>query len=386
MNFTLSPEDFLFQKEVKEFLAKEVTPEVIEEHHRLKACLGPHARQLMRKLGARGWLTPTWPKEYGGLAKSNVQRLIVNDELGHLGSQSIFLGAATIGPCLLHHGTKEQKEEYLPQIARGEIEFALGYTEPEAGSDVASLEIKAVDNGDHFIVNGQKMFNTFCHCAEYHWLAARTSSEGHGRDGISLFIVDLASPGITLRPLWTMDGERTNEVFYDDVRVPKKNLVGEKNRGFYHMVTALNYERLFPTGYLHRMFNTIMEYVKTARRDGQPLSSDPLVRQRMAQLAIELEIVRLLSYQAAWMLDERILPTRESSTLKLFMSELMHRIAAVGHQTVRLYGQLGLDSELCELGGELNDFYFYGIRRTIAAGSSEIQRNIIAIRGLGLPH
>ncbi len=382
MDFSLTPADLRFQQEVREFLDREATPEMVAEHDRLKSIHGPEARKLMKKLGARGWLTPTWPKKWGGLDGTNIQKLIVFDELGCRGLHSTFIAAQMAGPILMMFGSQELQQEFLPGISQGEIEFSLGYTEPQAGSDMASLDIRAVEDGDYYVINGQKMFSTFTHCAEYHWLGVRTSTEGPKHRGISLMLVDLKNPGITVRPLIVMDGERTNEVFYDNVRVPKKYMVGQKNHGMSQILAAVDLERMFPTGYLFRMFDKFLEFSRAAVRDGQPFKNDPLVRQKTAQIATELDIVRLLSYYCAWAVDLGRPVTKEASTLKLFLSELHKKIGLLGLETMGMYSQL---SEHAHIGGELSNFYLWGIRRTIAAGSSEIQRNVIATRGLGLP-
>jgi len=230
MDFGFSKEEEAFRQVVRDFLKKEVTPEIIKEGES-GIGWGPHTWGLVRKLGARGWLTPTWPKEYGGLGLPSIYRFIIHEELDYaeaLPHEALTVGAGVAGPTIMLYGSEEQKRDYLPRIARGEIEFALGYTEPQAGSDLASLQIKAEERGDHYVFNGQKVFNTRCHFSQYHWIAARTDPNVVKHRGISLFIVDLSSPGITLRPLWGIDGTRTNEVFYDNVIVPKKNLVGEK--------------------------------------------------------------------------------------------------------------------------------------------------------------
>lgn len=385
MDFSLSPEEQQLQKDVRALIEKEMTPELREESLHLKPSYGPHTREFLKKLGARGWLTPVWPKKYGGLDGTNMQRLIVYTELELSGVWGTLVGAQMAGPTIMLFGTEEMKEEYLPRIAHGEIEFALGYTEPQAGSDLAALDIRAVDKGDHFVVNGQKMFSTQTHCAQYHWLGARTSTEGPKHKGITLLIVDLTSPGITVRPLLTMDGERTNEVFYDDVHVPKKNMVGEMNRGFYHIITAMNFERLFPIGDINRKFNKLLHFVKTTERNGQPLEKDPIIKHKLAKLATELEIVKLFAYRAAWMLDNHIIPSSEASMLKLFMYETVRRIGITSVEILGLYGQLAEGSSLCEYGGEGSEFYLYGIRRNITGGASEIQRNVIANRGLEMP-
>jgi alkylation response protein AidB-like acyl-CoA dehydrogenase len=269
----------------------------------------------------------------------------------------------------------------LPRIARGETEFALGYTEPQAGSDLASLEIKAVENGDYYITNGQKVFNTACHYAEYHWLGVRTDSTAAKHRGISLFIVDLKSPGITIHPIYGMGGWRTNEVFYDNVRVPKKNLVGQLNRGFYHIAVALDLERGGPAGASLRHFEELASYVKQI----SALAKDPQVRQQLSQLAIDVEVTRLLAVRVACMRDSGIVPNYEAAVLKLFRSELDQRLANAGMQVLGLYGQLQTGSKQVPLGGEVEWRYRDSVVETIIAGTSEIQRNIIAMRGLGLP-
>ena len=233
MDFRFSKEEEEFRKELGEFLDKELTEEIARQNWEDKG-LGPEGREFARKLGAKGWLGLGWPKEYGGQGGSPMYEFILVTELARRGAHiPNDIARLMGGPTILRHGSEELKKEFLPRIARGEIEFALGYTEPQAGSDLAALEMRAVEDGDDYIMNGQKMFNTECHYADYHWLAARTDPDAPRHRGISLFVVDMNSPGITIRPLWTMSGERTNEVFYDNVRVPKRRMVGEKNRGFF---------------------------------------------------------------------------------------------------------------------------------------------------------
>jgi len=301
----------------------------------------------------------------------------------------------------LRFGSDGLKKEFLPRIARGEIDMALGYTEPQAGSDLAALELRAEDSaetrttqgeveaedkGDYFLLNGQKMFNTHAHFVEYHWLGARTDPTATKRHrGISLMIVDLRSPGITIRNMTTIAGWKTNEVFYDNVKVPKKNLVGEKNRGFYYIMTALDFERMFPVGNFQRMFDELLDYAKNTKRDGKPLSQDPIIRQKLAEMAIELEAANLLYYQLAYMLDKGEVPNYQSSMQKMFASEMAHRLADVATQIMGPRGQLQTGSKWVPLNGEAELHYRWGFIETVYAGTSEIMRNIIALRGLGLP-
>jgi alkylation response protein AidB-like acyl-CoA dehydrogenase len=383
MDFGFSKEEEAFRREVREFLRREVTPEVREEADS-GIGWGPHIWELVRKLGARGLLTPTWPKEYGGLGLPSLYRFIVHEELDYaeaLPHEALTVGAGVAGPTIMLYGSAEQKKEYLPRIARGEIEFALGYTEPEAGSDLASLQLRAEERGDHFVFNGQKVFNTRCHFAQYHWIAARTDVNVPKHRGISLFIVDLSSPGITLRPLWGIDGTRTNEVFYDNVAVPRGNLVGEKNKGFYYTVTALEFERVLSVGRLSRTFEELVLYVNQSAA----LRSDRLVRQKVAQLATEIEVAKLFVYRLAWLQTKRTVANYEAAASKLFSSELSQRMAATGVEIMGLLGLLQKESGKAPLEGKFEYLVRETLLNTIAGGTSEVMRNIIATRGLNLP-
>lgn len=385
MDFAFTEEEEQFKQEVREFLHQEVTEELIAETE-ANVGFGLHTWAFMRKLGAKGWLAPALPREYGGMGATHMQRLILTDELLYHRAIPITLcGANIVAPTLMLYGSDEQKQEYLPRIARGEIEFALGYSEPNAGSDLAALEIAAVEDGDDFVLNGHKIFNTGTHYAHYVWMAARTDPSLPKHKGISLLIVDTKSPGITIRPLWTMDGERTNEVFYENVQVPRKNLVGEKNRGFYYITTALAFERNFPIGLIRSTFGELVDYARETIRLGKPLIKDPLVRQGLAQLKVELEVGHLLAYRVAWMTDKKMVPEWEAPMIKMFGTELMHRLGNTGIQIMGLYGMLEEPSKWVPLKGRIEHMYRHASRRTISAGTNEIMRNTIALRGLKLP-
>lgn len=386
MEFGFKKEEIELLDQVRTLISQEVTPEVVQETREQGAIYGgPEARKFIKKLGAKGWLTPAWPRKYGGIDSSEMITYMIRDELAYAELPLYYVAAYNAGPMILRDGSDEMKDEFLPPIAKGEIEFALGYTEPQAGSDLSALNIRAEDKGDHFVLNGQKTFNTHTHVADYHWLAARTDFEGPKHKGISIMIVDLKTPGITIRPLITMAGWRTNEVYYDDVIVPKKNMLGEKNRGFYYLMGALDFERMFPPRAYKRLFEEIVDYAKNTIVGGNPLSKDPLIRQKLAQMDIELEASRLLYYQLAFMLDNEMIPNYQSSMEKMFATEVAQRICNTGMEVLGLYGQLKEDDKLAPLSGKLEFFYRSSVVETIYAGTSEIQRNIIAERGLGLP-
>lgn len=386
MDFEFTKEEKALQEEVREFIKKESTPEMLKETEEQGDIYGaPEGRKIIQKMAAKGWLTPTLPKEYGGLEASEIVAYMIREEMGYHGLPFGFVAAHMAGPTILRFGSDEMKKKWLPKIASGELEFALGYTEPQAGSDLSALNLRAEDKGDHFLLNGTKLFNTSCHIADCHWLACRTDFDVPRHKGISMMIVDLKSPGITIGPLITMADWRTNEVFYEDVRVPKENLVGEKNKGFYYLMAALDFERMFPLGRYHRIFDELVEYTKETAVDGKPLAKNPLIRQKLAQLSTEIEVTRLLYYQLAHILDKGGIPNYQSSMEKTFATECAQRIVNVGMDILGLYSQLKEGSKWAQLKGNMERLYRTSIVETIYAGTSEIQRNIIAQRGLGLP-
>ncbi len=389
MDFELTDDQKRFKQEVCTFLDKEVTKKVVEESE-AGLGFGPYSWELMSKLGARGWLAPTFPVEFGGLGLSRTYRYIVQQELDYRNALVVIRGLGLVGvdmagPVLLRHGSQDLKKEFLPKIARGEIEFALGYSEPDAGSDLSRISIRAVEDGDDFVITGQKTFNTGCHFCQYHWLAARTGPDVPSHKGISMFIVDLQSPRISISPLWEMADTRTNEVFYDGVRVPKRYLVGEKDMGWYYMAEALDLERMITVGGVERTFEELVTYAKTTLKNGVPLSKDPLVRQKLADLAVEINIARNLIRQVVWLQDKGKVPTWETALLKVFVCELYQKISREALDIVGMQGQLRRASKHSVHEGMLERFFRSTFVMTIGGGSSEIMRNIIATRGLGLP-
>ena len=380
MNFKLNPDEQAFKEDVYRFLEEEVTEEMRRERESYDV-LGQNLKILRRKLGKKGLLGLHWPKEYGGQSRPFLFSFIVHEALGYFGVDYLDTGLRFVAPTILLFGSEEQKKAYLPPIAQGEVEFALGYTEPGAGSDLAAMEMRAEDKGDHFLINGQKTFNSVAHEAEYHWLAARTDPFATPKHrGISMFIVDLKSPGITVRPLWLMGGSRVNEVFYDDVKVPRENLVGEENRGFYQMSKALDLERSLDAGALQGMFQCLVKYTQENH-----LNNNHSVRRELAERAIEVEIARLLSWNVACKLNKEIIPDYEASACKVFVSEAHRNLVGTGMSILGLYGMLVKGSAWTPLEGWLSSFCQRIGTMTVAGGANEIQRSIIATRGLGLP-
>ncbi|MBI3743263.1 MAG: acyl-CoA dehydrogenase family protein, partial [Chloroflexi bacterium] len=296
-------------------------------------------------------------------------------------------GLGMLGPTLIQLGTEEQKRRYLPKILTAEEIWCQGFSEPNAGSDLASLQTRAVRDGDEWVINGVKIFTSGAHRADYCWLAARTDPQAPKHKGVSMFIVDLKSPGITIHPLHTLADYRTNLTYWENVRVPAKNLVGEVNRGWYLAAAALDFERvaLFPWGRLEFEFDELVKYCKQTIRKGKPLSKQPEVRKRLAALSIELSAMKLLSVRTAWIIAAGRIPNYEASMLKMWATEFQQHLGNAGMQIAGLYGLLWKKSKHAAQNGLLNYRYRYAVMPTFGGGSSELMRNIIAQRGMGLP-
>lgn len=381
MDFKYAPEEEQFKEEVVSFFKREeelVTEAKKEWNSGLG--FGPNCWKLLRKIGEKGWLCPTWPKEYGGLELPYIYRYIIMEQMYYYVDIYSTVGAGMAGPVILRQGSEEQKKKFLPPIARGEIEFTLGYTEPQAGSDLAALHIKAEDKGDYFLINGTKLFNTRAHYSQYHWLGARTDVTPPKHRGISLFIVDFKTPGITINPIWTVGGSRTNEIVYDNAVVPREALVGEKNRGFYYILEALDYERISTAAGLERDFQELVDYLK-----GKNRGKDPLVRQKIADLAADIEAARLLALRVAWMLNSGRIPNYEAAMLKLVVAETEQKFLNTAINLLGPHGLLRADSDQAPLNGKIELGYRNSLEGLITRGTSEILRNVIAQRGLGLP-
>ena len=386
MYFSYSLEEQKLLDEVRAFLKSEMTPELHAETKALGGIYGgKEGRKFIKKFAANGWLVPSWPEEYGGLGTSSKMDFAIREEMGMAGAPINFVAAHMAGPTIMQFGGEEMKKEWLLAIARGEGEFCLGYTEPQAGSDLASLSVRAVDDGDSYTINGQKTFNTHAHVADYHWLAAVTDSDAQKYQGMSIMIVDLKSPGITIRPMITMAGWQTNEVYYDDVKVPKQNLVGDVNAGFYYLMHALDFERMFPLSLYRALFDEIVRYARETIVDGELLSKKPLIRQKLAQMEIEIEANKHLYYRLAHMLDNGQVPSYQASMQKLFATETAQHIANTGMDVLGMLGQLKHGSKWAALAGAVEHCYRRSVVETIYGGTSEIQRNIIALKGLELP-
>ena len=390
MDFEFSEEQQAFLAEVEAFLDEREDPAVMDptRENMAQICDTPERRAFMAEVGARGWLGMTWPKEYGGSEGDGVYEYLLNEALARRGAPQIGKGVGIIGKTLIKHGSARLKAEFLPKILRNEVEFAVGYSEPNAGSDAAAMQLRATRDGDGWRLDGQKTWTTSAHFAEWYWVGARTDPDAPKHHGITLFLVPLDDPGLTIRPIWTMGDERTNEVFFDDVFVHDDYVVGELNRGFQYIAQALDLERftMFTYSQIDARLQLLVDHVRTATVDGEPLRDDPVVRRQIARLVTDGEVARLLGLRFVHAsLRGGDPPRAEASEYKLFATELSKRLADASMDIGGPGTQLRVGTEDAPMAGRAESTYRYTVIDTIGGGTSEVQKNIVATRKLGLP-
>jgi alkylation response protein AidB-like acyl-CoA dehydrogenase len=374
---------------VKQFLADNHDPEVMDPTREGMAQLvdTPARRAFMKKLSQRGWIGMSWPKEYGGAEAPGMFEYILNEELATVGAPLIGKGVGIVGKTIMRHGNERLKNEFLPKILHGEIEFAIGYSEPNAGSDLAALSLKATKTDGGWILNGQKRFTTSAHFADWYWVAARTDPDAPKHKGISLFLVPMDSKGIEVVNMPCLAGERTNEVFLDDVYVGDDYIVGEVNKGFYYISEALDFERftLFTVSAFVRKYEALRTYLRTATRDGKPMRSDPEVRRVVARLATRIEACKMHCLRVIAKAARGEVPNIEAAMFKLWLSMTAQEVAEAFITLAGPDGVLRRGTEHAPIDGRFENYYQYSVLETVGAGTSEVQRNIIARRALGLP-
>jgi alkylation response protein AidB-like acyl-CoA dehydrogenase len=389
MRFSFTAEQEAFRAEINAFLKGALPADFEGADNAIDDEGYAFGREFLKKLAPKRWIAPAWPKEYGGLALSHWDQVVFNEAMGYARAPIINTAAVGyLGPTVILYGSEEQKARHLPGITSGDVVWCQGYSEPNAGSDLASLQTRAVKDGDDFIINGQKIWTSQAHYADWMFLLARTDPDAPKHRGISYFLVDMKTPGITVRPLINMaNGEGFNEVFFENVRVPQSGLLGELNRGWYIATTTLDFERssIGGTSQAMRSLEELTRFAKTERAGGgASLWDKPTVRHAIADLWVSLDITRLLSYRVVSMQARGLVPNYEASIIKVFSSEYVQRQARVGLGIMGLYGGLWGDGPRARLHGRFAKSYVATVGSAIAGGTSEIQRNIIAQRGLGL--
>ena len=394
MNFDFTKNEKKFIDEIKDFISLEKEKpnahDVFAPNREADAQTkidSPARREFMKTLSSKGYLGMSWPKEYGGQEKPGIYDYILNEELCRVGAPSPGKGVGSIGQTIIHHGSEQIKKEFLPQILAGEIDFALGYSEPGAGSDLASLQLKAEKKDGGWLINGQKIWTSSAHVADWYWLAARTDTEAPKHQGISVFLVKMDNPGIEVHPIETVGEHATNSVFLTDVFIPDDYVIGEINKGWVYICEALNYERFtfYTIAPLEQKFKELTELINTLSRDGVPLNEIPEIRKKIIYLYADVQKARVLQRKVLSVAIQDEVPQSEAAVFKLFSTKLHQKLA---NEAMDILGREGLfrkEYESSHANGKWEWSYRSTLVDTIGAGTTEIQKNTIAKKSLKLP-
>lgn len=387
MDFSLNTEQKEFIQEVRNF-TKEYPPDSFPTQGGDEwQGIGSFSYEYARLLGSKGYLSLTWPKEYGGSGLPLIYDLLFKREMTRCKAPIASIQFNDFAASsIIAYGTERLKNEILPLLAKGEISMCQGFSETEAGSDLFALKTRAVEGDNDYIINGQKLWTSHAQLSHYGEIIVRTDPNVPKHMGLSAFIVDMKSPGITIRPILSMAGEYAQcEVFFDDVRVPKDYMVGDKNAGLQQVLIGFERDRYWGrcpiSMHLEQALGELVDFVKR----NEILANDVIVRQQLAELAIRIEICNLLTFNGIYRLDKKLPFTYEGAQLKIIADETCQRFADIGMRILGLYGQLKSDSKYSKLKGEMEKIYLIALSHTISGGTSEIMRDTIAKRGLGLP-
>ena len=388
MRLAYSPEHEALRQELRQYYQKLLTPEILEQLSRGEG-VDPTARRIARQMGEDGWLGIGWPREYGGRGMTPIEQFIFFDESMRARAPVPLLTINSVAPTIMHFGSDEQKAFYLPKILKGEIHFAIGYTEPEAGTDLAALKTRAVRDGDFFVVNGQKVFTSLASGADYIWLAVRTDPEKPKHQGISILIVPTSTAGYRSVPLKNMGNLATFQTFYDDVRVPANNLVGKLNGGWKLITNQLNHERvtLCSSGVVEGPFEDVVRWAKqTKLADGRRVIDQPWVQVNLARIHARIEFLRLMNFKVAWGAEQhQPLNPAHASTLKVFGTEFYTEAYRLMMEVLGPTANLRPGSPEAALNGRIGLMARSTHILTFGGGTNEMQRDLIALFGLGMP-
>lgn len=387
MYIDYSPQEHALRNELRAYFGRLMTEELRVECASSEGG-GPLYREAMKQMGRDGWLGIGWPKEFGGQARSAIDQYIFFDEVQRSGFPIPFLTLCTVGPTLMKFGTDEQKTKLLPPILRGELHFAIGYSEPNAGTDLAALKTKAVKDGDDYIVSGQKVFTSLAEYSDYIWLAVRTDPDAPRHKGISILMVDTKSPGFSLTPIHTIGGNRTNATFYDNVRVPQSMRVGRENDGWRLITTQLNHERvaLMSPGPIARFVEETTQWARETRMsDGRRVIDQAWVQTNLARAVANVEVLRLMTWRQASNIEAGKMDPAESSTVKVFGSEGFIQTYRLLLEVLGPLGMVKDGSPGALLHGRIETYYRTSLVLTFGGGTNEVQRDIISGVGLQMP-
>jgi alkylation response protein AidB-like acyl-CoA dehydrogenase len=387
MHVDYTPEQKALRSELRAYFAKLVTPDLRSKLHGLET--SPLHKQVIRQMGRDGWLGVGWPKEYGGQGRGAIEQLIWFEEARRAGAPIPFVTLNTVGPTLMSAGSEAQKQKFLRGILAGEVHFAIGYSEPDAGTDLAALKTSAVRDGDEFIVNGTKIFTSGADAADYIWLAVRTDPAAPKHKGISILIVDTASPGFSSSPIYTVGGGHTNMSYYENVRVPVENIVGLENMGWHLITMQLNHERIGLaafSSYAQRLYDDTVEWArKTEAEDGRPVGAKPWVQSCLGEAHARLEAIKLFNWRMAWELERGQLQPAMASAAKVHSSEAVIEVYRLLLEVTGMPGAMRPGSAGEVLRGELEKEWRHCQINTFGGGVNEVQRELIGMFALALP-
>lgn len=378
------------RRELRAYYEKLLTPEIRAELAKSHG-IGPVMRDVVRQMGRDGWLGIGWPKEYGGQGRSEIEQFVFFDESMRARAPVPMLTVNTVGPTLMHNGTEAQKELFLPKILAGEIHFCIGYSEPGAGTDLAALTTRADRDGDEYVINGQKLWTSLASDADYCWLAVRTDQEAPKHGGLSMFLVDMKTPGIRIDPLRLLSDHDINAVFFDDVRVPAENLVGGLNKGWKLITSQLNHERvsLCSPGMIEGAYESVVEWAgKTRLAGGERVIDQEWVQINLAKVKSGIHVLRLMNWKVAWATAEGMnVNPADASTIKVFGTEFFLDAFRLLMEVMgqRAYLTPKNDSQHAIADGIVETLYRSLLILTFGGGTNEIQRDLIGLFGLGLP-
>jgi alkylation response protein AidB-like acyl-CoA dehydrogenase len=387
MYIAYSDEQEKLRRDLRAYYDELLTPQIREELHQGHG-VGPTMRAVVKRMGADGWLGIGWPKEYGGQGRSQIEQFIFFDESMRAGAPVPMLTINTVGPTIMRHGSEDQKNFFLPKILKGELHFSIGYTEPNAGTDLASLKTRAVRDGDEYVVNGQKIFTSLAGDADYIWLAVRTNPDVPKHEGISMLAIDLKTPGIKIDPMHLLSEHDINTVFFDDVRVPATALVGKENGGWRLITSQLNHERvtLCSAGLLAQAYEETVAWARdTMRADGGRVIDQEWVQMKLAHVAAGLEFLKLINWKVAWTGTQGRLDVADASTIKVFGTEFYLESFRYLMEIIGPRAYLRRGSPAAVGVGRLEMLYRSLLILTFGGGTNEVQRDLIGMFGLGLP-
>jgi alkylation response protein AidB-like acyl-CoA dehydrogenase len=387
MYIAYTEEQEALRQELRAYYDKLLTPEVVEGLHKGFGT-GEVMRATVKQMAKDGWLGIGWPKEYGGQGRSQIEQFIFFDESMRSGAPVPMLTINTVGPTLMKYGSDEIKNFFLPKILAGELHFCIGYTEPNAGTDLASLTTSAVRDGDEYVINGQKVFTSLASDADYCWLATRTDPKAAKHAGLSMFVVDMKSPGLEVEPMDLLSDHNICTTFLDDVRVPAKNLVGGENKGWGLITSQLNHERvtICSPGILDKCFQGTRKWAQEKRLpDGRRVIDQEWVQVNLARVFAGLEFLKLINWKVAWSATEDRLDVADASTTKVFGTEWYMESFRLLMEVLGQRGYLKRGSPEAEIKGHLETLYRGLLILTFGGGTNEIQRDLIGMFGLGLP-